>query len=251
MFCKTKKQWRVPRQGHADGQERRSIQPGDMGIWVTCNRDKESQCIGEMRDLFSEHAETMYHEALTIPDPGPTTDTSEAPSYAGIENEIQDEIAEMQQPDSRRLFTPIRLDVQCGEWRERIVSPCADNHAVVFFRTLAPIEPVSFVKDICEAAMRTRARKRTRFAKRLSPMTLMERASEEGLEKVAVEVLRPHFHQEPFQRRKVSHFRSPNLEISVTLINEAVCHPTDDSKSQYLDSRRGDQASRVDRRAGP
>lgn len=34
-------------------------------------------------------------------------------------------------------------------------------------------------------------------------MTLIGRASEEGLEKVALEVLKPHFHQEPFQKRKV------------------------------------------------
>ena len=75
----------------------------------------------------------------------------------------------------------------------------SDGRLVVFFRTVAPVEPVGFVKDICEAAMSNRSRKRTRFAKRLSPMTLMGRASEEGLEKVAKEVLRPHFHQEPFE----------------------------------------------------
>ena len=52
--------------------------------------------------------------------------------------------------------------------------------------------------------MNNRQRKRTRFVKRLSPMTLMGRASEEGLEKVASEVLPLYFHQEPFQPRKVS-----------------------------------------------
>lgn len=35
-------------------------------------------------------------------------------------------------------------------------------------------------------------------------MTLVGRASTEGLEKVAAEVLKPHFHQEPFKKRKVS-----------------------------------------------
>ena len=49
------------------------------------------------------------------PDPGPSTGTLEAPSEAGIESEIQDEIAEMQQPGSGQLFTPIRLDVPCGK----------------------------------------------------------------------------------------------------------------------------------------
>lgn len=199
----------MPRKGDVDGRKRRSIQPGDSGIWVTCNKGKESQCIGELRDLFSEHAEALYGETLSTPEPGPATNILEAPSDVGIENEIQDEIAEMQQPSSRQLFTPIRIDVPCGEWMHSMASIFVDNGAVIFFKTADPVEPVSFVKYICEAAMNARKRKRTRFAKRFSPMTLMGRASEEGLEKVAKEVLRPHFHQEPFQRRKVSYSSGP------------------------------------------
>lgn len=79
-----------------------------------------------------------------------------------------------------------------------------DMGAVVFFKTVAPVEPVSLVKRICEDAMNEPLRKRTRFVKRLSPMTLMGRASEEGLEKVATEVLGPRFHQQPIQPQKVS-----------------------------------------------
>ena len=77
------------------------------------------------------------------------------------------------------------------------------SRQVTFFRTVDPVEPVSLVKRICEDAMSSSEVKRTRFAKRLSPMSLMGRASPEGLEKVANEVLAPHFHQEPFQKRKV------------------------------------------------
>lgn len=74
---------------------------------------------------------------------------------------------------------------------------------VLFFRTIQPVEPVALVRQICEDAMSDTARKRTRFAKRLSPMTLMGRASAEGLDKVATEVLKPHFHQEPVRKQKV------------------------------------------------
>lgn len=74
---------------------------------------------------------------------------------------------------------------------------------MVFFKTILPVEPVAFVKKICEDALLDPQRKRTRFAKRLSPMTLMGHASSEGLEKVAKEVLAPHFHQEPLKARKV------------------------------------------------
>ena len=83
----------------------------------------------------------------------------------------------------------------------------ADPVVVVFFKTAAPVDPVALVKRICQDAIDEPSRKRTRFVKRLSPMTLMDRASEEGLEKVSREVLAPHFHQQPFQAQKVSHSR--------------------------------------------
>ncbi len=75
--------------------------------------------------------------------------------------------------------------------------------AVVFFKTVSPVEPVSFVKRICEDAANNSALKRTRFTKRLSPMTLMGRPSADDLGKIAGEVLAPHFHQQPIRSRKV------------------------------------------------
>lgn len=62
---------------------------------------------------------------------------------------------------------------------------------------------MAFVKRICEDAASGKAQRRTRFTKRLSPMTLMGRASVDGLAKVATDVLPPHFHQEPIQKKKV------------------------------------------------
>jgi tRNA acetyltransferase TAN1 len=74
----------------------------------------------------------------------------------------------------------------------------------VFFKTVAPVEPVSFVHKICEDAMADPMHKRTRTAKRLAPMTLMGKATMEGLEEVAKSVLAPHFHQAPVTPKKVS-----------------------------------------------
>jgi hypothetical protein len=79
---------------------------------------------------------------------------------------------------------------------------------VVFFKTIAPVEPVSFIHKICEDAMAEPMRKRTRTAKRLAPMTLMGKATMEGLESVARDVLAPHFHQAPVTPKKVSLMRS-------------------------------------------
>lgn len=210
-----KKPWRTPRnQSHQGGQAPRVIQPGDSGIWATCNKGRERACVGELRDLFTEYAELLYGSG------GPTIGSEEATKDAaeddevsgGIEDEINAEVAGLKQPvGAAQLFTPIRVDVQCGVYIANL--PLSRPHgtdidvwirAVVFFKTAAPVEPVSFVQRICEDALNRSRHKRTRYAKRLSPMTLMGRASMEGLEKLAKAVLEPHFHLSPFQPRKVS-----------------------------------------------
>lgn len=97
------------------------IQPGDSGIWATCNKGKERQCIGELRDFFNEHAEMLYGDIAVEETTGAPTADTEITSPSGIENEIQDEIVELQKPSSVQLFTPVRVEVQCGEcayrWR--------------------------------------------------------------------------------------------------------------------------------------
>lgn len=77
------------------------------------------------------------------------------------------------------------------------------SNIVLFFRTRAPIEPVSFVSAICADAMETRKQK-TRFARRLTPMTMVGKATEAGLESVADIVLPPVFHGDENQGKTVS-----------------------------------------------
>ena len=49
------KQWRVPRKGQAPANiVSATINPGDKGIWVTCNMHKEGKCTAEARDIFNE-----------------------------------------------------------------------------------------------------------------------------------------------------------------------------------------------------
>jgi len=180
---KTKKQWRVPRKNDRGAIQAKAIQPGDSGIWATCNKGREGKCVAELRDLFTEYAEDMYGTAVAG---GTPDDQDDADEPADIESEIQAEVAGIRKPTTVQLFTPVRVDVQC----------------VVFFRTVAPVEPVSFVQRICEDAVNKKLRRRTKTVKRLSPMSLMGRASAEGLESVAKQVLAPHFHKQPFESRK-------------------------------------------------
>jgi tRNA acetyltransferase TAN1 len=205
------------------------IQPGDSGIWATCNRGQERKCIGELRDLFTEYAELLYGTGEAGDTIEASVDANAEPSSANIESEINAEVAEMQHPSSAQLFTPIRVDIEC----------------VVFFKTVAPVEPVSFVKRICEDALASPSRKRTRYTKRLSPITLMGRATEEGMEKVARAVLEPYFHQTPVQPRKVWR-RKLHYSIKVVRLtrNALVRHSADTAKLQHDPTFGSDQAGR-------
>ena len=78
-----------------------------------------------------------------------------------------------------------------------------DGPQVLFFKTRPPVEPVSFVHGICADAMAGTLRTRSRCVRRLSPMTLMGKATEKSLEEVSRVVLAPHFHVEGSPPQKV------------------------------------------------
>ena len=89
----------------------------------------------------------------------------------------------------------------CRHWKPRTQIVKILTLTVVFFKTRPPIEPVSFVRTICSEAAST-SQGRTRFAKRLTPISLQGYATEEGLQHVAKKVLAPHFHDEPVTEKK-------------------------------------------------
>lgn len=188
----------MPRRDDSSVIQPKAIYPGDSGIWATCDRGREAKCIGELKDLFAEYADILYGDIMA------NGSSDEKITGGDIESDIRTEIDGLHHPGSVQLFAPVRLDVQCGMFLYIAFETRLTNATVVFMKTTTPVEPVAFIRRICEDAMNNSSRKRTRFVKRLTPMTLMGRASADGLEKVAQEVLAPHFHQQPFQRRKVS-----------------------------------------------
>jgi tRNA acetyltransferase TAN1 len=74
---------------------------------------------------------------------------------------------------------------------------------VIFFKTRPPIEPVSFVRTICEDIRKGTHKLHFHSVKRLTPMTLIGKASEHGLHDIAQRVLAPHFHQGGSSEKKV------------------------------------------------
>jgi tRNA acetyltransferase TAN1 len=91
-------------------QTAKDIHSGDSGIWVTCAKGREGKCVSEMRDLFNEYAEKMYPEVFD----GEGGDGGEADGEVDIEKEIQAELNEMKKPTAEKLFTHVRVNLQCG-----------------------------------------------------------------------------------------------------------------------------------------
>lgn len=173
---KKSKQWRVPKRGQP-AYTAPSIEPGDSGIWATCEMGKEGKSTAELRDLFEEYAKKLYGNPEE--QAGGEDSNEDAEAEADIEAEIKKEVQGMKSKFMKKeaLFQSVKMDIQC----------------VLFFRTCPPIEPVSFVHAICKDAAEG-ATQRARFVKRLSPMVMMGKATEDGLAKVADAVLGPVFH---------------------------------------------------------
>ncbi len=104
-----KRQWRVPRARAHESSQNRSIQPGDSGIWATCDKGREGKCVGELMDLFTDYAEKMYESSIVKKESDPGDQATD------IESDIRAEVNGMHRSRTEGLFTPIRVDVQCGE----------------------------------------------------------------------------------------------------------------------------------------
>ena len=76
-----------------------------------------------------------------------------------------------------RIFTPVKMNVAC----------------LLFVRTRSPVEPVPFVKRICQDAKSGEQRTRSRYVNRLVPMTAVGKATEQGLVELARKVLGEEF----------------------------------------------------------
>ncbi len=174
--AKKSKPWMVAKKGHSPA----SIEPGDSGIWATCEMGKEGRCTSDLRDLFEEYAVKLYGDVMGECEDAGDDDNAEVDIEAEIEKEVHG--LKSKTTKTRPLFQTVKMDIQC----------------VLFFKTRAPVEPVGFVHQICKDALEG-ATKKHRWVKKLTPMTMMGKATVEGLEKVAKEVLKPVFHDEGIQ----------------------------------------------------
>ncbi|SZF03825.1 unnamed protein product [Blumeria hordei] len=135
----------------------------------------EGKATEELRLFLEECAQKLYG----ITADAPQTEDDDDDDDDDIEAFFQKEMKALEESKSApKLFSPVYLDLQC----------------VLFFKTGPPIDPVKFVEDIIKLVVEEPNLHRTRYINRLTPMTLMEKATEKGLQELSSKVLSKHFH---------------------------------------------------------
>jgi tRNA acetyltransferase TAN1 len=199
------------------GREGHEIQPGDSGIWATCALGKEGKCVGDLKALFEEVGEGRHMKLSSFAD-----QRSSFSSTHIVCSAPRKLLAKKKQRTAKsrpRLRMSSRTFVSPSQSRSlrqsssthRAVSGflcqlkvVADRRiAVIFFKTRPPIDPVSLVRTICEDIRNGEHKLHFHSVKRLTPMTLIGKASEHGLQDIARRVLAPHFHQGGSSEKKV------------------------------------------------
>lgn len=128
----------------------------------------------------TQYGESMYG----IPKPSDEHENGEDEDEGlDIEASIEKELAAMKAPREKStkkgVFRPINAGIEC----------------VFFMKTKRPVEPYALVRKMCEDAQKCpdpRDRK-CKYINRLTPVFNTDKATEKGIERVARQVLAPHF----------------------------------------------------------
>ncbi|KAG5951642.1 hypothetical protein E4U58_001108 [Claviceps cyperi] len=172
---------------------------GDRGIWVTFARGMRDRALREFKALCEEYGETMYGIERT----GDETERVHREENEDIEAAIEAELSSMKSHDkvkTRKIFTPVSVGVEC----------------LFFMKTLEPIEPGDLVRKMCEdaqACIDPRDRK-CKYINRLTPVFDTEKATENGINRVAHTVLSSWFH--------LKGESDCNQDLKVTIPDESV-----------------------------
>ncbi|GAB0136028.1 hypothetical protein EsDP_00004345 [Epichloe bromicola] len=152
---------------------------GDQGIWVTFARGMRDKAIREFKTLCDEYGKTIY---------GIEAPTNEMERIGGEEDEdieasIEAELSGLksqQKVKSRQIFTPVSAGIEC----------------LFFMKTMEPVEPVALAQKMCEDAQACAdpTNRRCKYINRLTPVSDTEKATENGINKVARTVLSSWFH---------------------------------------------------------
>ncbi|KAJ4412022.1 hypothetical protein N0V82_008901 [Gnomoniopsis sp. IMI 355080] len=174
--------WKVPKSEGPGQPKANAIEPGDLGIWVTCALHMKGKAAREMEMLFDHYAEKFY--GIKCGDDA--TDPSDE-DEGDIESAIQKEVGNLKDKDSYkpdRIFTEVRINQEC----------------LLFMKCKSSIEPVDFCRRICQDVLTPgQTGVQARYLNRLTPISVLVKATESGLEEGARQALVDHFKLKPKQ----------------------------------------------------
>jgi len=151
------------------GQQRRAtIESGDSGIFLTCDMGRESKCVAEALDIFSQYNTNACDVDEELP----------VELEGDIEDQIKREMEGLKPKSTLSFFQAVQLDTPC----------------LTFIRTDKSIDPVRLVHGLCAQAQECPEQKKSRWIRRMTPITSIRKTLSADLELFAKEILKPHFH---------------------------------------------------------
>ncbi|OAP65397.1 hypothetical protein AYL99_01369 [Fonsecaea erecta] len=159
------------------------IHSDDVGIFVTCDKGQERKCLQELSDLLDEllAADTGCQAVEASPDIQRDKDDVEVDIEADILAEL-DSLKSKREPQNglSPKLAFITLDIPCVSF--------------VRFPSNSSLDPVDIVSKLCLlASNKAGAGPRSRYIKRLTPVTLIRKTLNDGLHSLCDKVLPRHF----------------------------------------------------------
>jgi tRNA acetyltransferase TAN1 len=202
---------------------------GDVGIFVTCDKGKEKTALREMADILTsemgldgedkdepneQNGQSTAQEANADGNGDTARLGQSKKDSGGIEDEIQRELAELAQQDivdvskkrkltavADKIFDSLTAEQDSSNKKPRLELVTLDIPCVTFIRFLSPsnspsgkaYDPVSIVMKICKDAKANPHHQRSRFVKRLTPLSKVRKVMSGGVEELCGEILPPVF----------------------------------------------------------
>ncbi|KAG5953376.1 hypothetical protein E4U53_005791 [Claviceps sorghi] len=193
--------WKTPHHRHKNLEKVElgaTFHVGDRGIWVTFARGMRERAIREFKILCDEYGKTMYG----IDAPAGWSQDVHREEDEDIEAAIEAELSDMKSQEkmkTRQIFTPVFAGIEC----------------LFFMKTMEPIEPGALVRKMCEdarACSDPRNRK-CKYINRLTPVFDTEKATENGINKVARTVLSSTFRLKDGSTKHLDQYLGASAEV--------------------------------------
>lgn len=169
---------------------------GDKGMFVTCDRGREQKSLLEIHDLIQQYLEEAGLDASgnatdrtnsLAAELSDDTRPSDKVDSIGIEAEIASELAQLRNDGTKQVATTngsrpmqlITLDIPCV--------------SLVRFPPGSTLDPVDIVHKLCLTAADPAVLQKSRYIKRLTPISNLAKALSQGLEKICEDVLPRYF----------------------------------------------------------